>query len=54
MKDMRMTAPRRACKHTRTIFISLRIPFKEGDQKAQQTPNSTIVTSEKVFVDWSV
>jgi hypothetical protein len=37
-----------------TIFTSLRIHFKEGDQKAQQTPNATIVTFEKVFVDWSV
>jgi len=37
-----------------TIFTSLRIPFKEGDQKAQQTPNATVVIFEKVFVDWSV
>jgi hypothetical protein len=37
-----------------TIFTSLRIPFKEGKQKAQQTPNAITVTFEKVFVDWSV
>jgi len=36
------------------IFTSLGIPLKENDQKAQQTPNTTTVTFEKVFVDWSV
>jgi len=36
-----------------TIFTSLRIPCKKGDQKAQQTPNAK-VTFKKVFVDWSV
>jgi hypothetical protein len=37
-----------------TIVTSLRIPLKEGDQKAHQTPNATIATFEKVTVDWSV